>query len=184
MKKLAIGVFLLSSFVSSSAFADGVTDMLNGQLSVLDGDVLPLAEKMPADKYGYTPAQSKVQGATFEGVRTFGEQVRHIATVLYMVSASTLGDAKAPVDVGPDDGGPPKMKSKAEIVAYLKGSIAYAKKAAALVNQKNMFDPVNAPFGGNKQARINAISMAGWHSMDHYGQMVVYARLNGIKPGR
>ena len=180
MKKLAIGVFL----VSSMAFADGVTDMLNGQISPLEGDVLPLAEKMPADKYGFTPAQSKVAGATFEGVRTFGEQVRHIATILYMVSASTLGDAKPPVDIGPDDGGPTKMTAKAELVAYLKGSIAYAKKAAAFVNQKNMMDQVKSPFGNDKQARINGISIAGWHSMDHYGQMVVYARLNGIKPGR
>ena len=180
MKKLAIGVFLLSGM----AFADGVTDMLNSQLSPLEGDVLPLAEKMPPGKYNYSPVQSEVKGSTFEGVRTFGEQVRHIATILYMVSASTLGDAKPPVDIGPNDGGPPKMTSKAELVAYLKGSIAYAKKAAAFVNQKNMMDPVKSPFGNDKQPRLNAISIAGWHSMDHYGQMVVYARLNGIKPGR
>jgi len=78
----------------------------------------------------------------------------------------------------------PSVSTKAELVAYLKGSIAYAKKAAAFVNQKNMMDPVKSPFGNDKQPRLNAISIAGWHSMDHYGQMVVYARLNGIKPGR
>ena len=180
MKKLAISVFL----VSGLAFADSVTDTFTGQIGVLEGDVLTLAEKMPANKYSYSPAASKVAGATFEGVRTFADQVRHLATVLYMVSASTLGDAKPPVDVGPDDSGPRSMTTKEAIVPYLKGALAYAKKAAASVNQKNMLDQVKDPFGPGKSSRMDAISIAAWHSMDHYGQMVVYARLNGVKPGK
>lgn len=180
MNKLAIGVFALAGL----AFADPVTDTFTGQIGVIEGDVLTLAEKMPADKYAYAPGASKVAGSTFDGVRTFGEQVRHLATVLYMVSQSSLGDAKAPVDLGPDDSGPRNMKSKAELVTYLKGSIAYAKKAAAAINQKNMLDQVKDPFGSGKTSRLQAISITGWHSFDHYGQMVVYARLNGVKPGK
>jgi hypothetical protein len=163
--------------------ADPVTDVVNSQIALLDADVLPLAVKMPANKYGFTPAASKVAGSNFEGVRTFGEQARHIATVLYMVSAAALGEAKAPADLGPDDSGPRNLTTKEQILPYLQGAVAYAKKAAAFVNQKNAFDQINGPFGG-KSTRLNAISIAGWHSMDHYGQMVVYARLNGVKPGQ
>ena len=180
MKKLAISLFLLAGL----AFADPVTDAIKGQLGILEADVLALAEKMPADKYSFTPAASKVAGANFEGVRTFGEQVRHIATVLYMVSASALGDAKPPVETGPDDSGPRSMTSKDALVAYLKGAIAYTKKAGAFVNSKNMADQVKDAFGPGKTTRLNSISIAAWHSMDHYGQMVVYARLNGVKPGK
>src|SRR4051794_7636189 len=160
MRKLAIGVFALTGLL----FADGVTDVYNEQIGMLEGDVLGLAEKMPPEKYSFSPATSKIAGSNFEGVRTFGEQVRHIATVLYMVSASTLGDAKPPVDVGPNDSGPTNMKTKAELVAYLKGSIAYTKKAAASVSQKNLLDQVRGPFGEGKVTRMNAISMAAWHS--------------------
>jgi len=180
MKKLAISVFAFAAL----AFADPVTDTFNQHVSMIEGDVLGLAQKMPADKYGFSPAASKVAGSNFEGVRTFGEQVRHLATVMYMVSASVLGDAKPPVDIGPDDSGPRNLKSKEELVNYLKGAIAYTKKAAASVNQKNIFDEVKGPFGPNKTSRLNAISTFAWHSFDHYGQMVVYARLNGVKPGR
>jgi hypothetical protein len=180
MKKLAISVFLLSGL----AFADTVTDTFTGQIGVIEGDVLTLAEKMPANKYSYSPVKSEVKGSDFAGVRTFGDQVRHLATVLYMVSQSALGDAKAPVDLGPDDSGPRSMTTKEAIVPYLKGALAYAKKAAASVNQKNMLDQVKDPFGTGKSTRLDAISIAAWHSMDHYGQMVVYARLNGVKPGK
>ncbi len=52
---------------------------------------------------------------------------------------------------------------------------------AKLTNQ-NSTDQVQSAFGNNKVARIYMANVPIWHSFDHYGQMVVYARLNGIVP--
>jgi hypothetical protein len=103
---------------------------------------------------------------------------------MYMVSASVLGDKKAPVDLGPDDSGPRNLTTKAQLVPYLKGAIAYTKKAAMSVNKDNLYQEVTDPFGSGKTTKLGAISIFAWHSFDHYGQMVVYARLNGVKPGK
>ena len=47
---------------------------------------------------------------------------------------------------------------------------------------QNISDLVQSAFGDNKVPRMSMASLAVWHSFDHYGQMVVYARMNGIIP--
>lgn len=51
---------------------------------------MPPAEAMPADKYSFAPSHGE-----FKGVRTFGQQVSHVAAVIYAVSASVLGEKKS-----------------------------------------------------------------------------------------
>jgi hypothetical protein len=156
--------------------ADGISQVFDGQISILEHDQLPLAQAMPADKYDFAPT-----AGSFKGVRTFAEQVRHMTTVIYMVSSAVLGE-KPPVDIGKDDSGPASVKTKAQLVEYLKGAIAFAHKAALSVNQKNELDDIASPFGDGKMKRVAAISMIAWHSFDHFGQMVEYARMNGVIP--
>ena len=99
-----------------------------------------------------------------------------------MVSASALGE-KAPVDLGPTDNGPDSLKTKDQILSYLKGSLAYAHKAARNLTEKNQLDDVKDPFeSSGTMKRASAVGVIGWHSFDHYGQMVVYARMNGVIP--
>lgn len=145
----------------------------------MEGDVVRLATKMPADKYNFAPTSP----GEFKGVRTFALQVRHIATVAYMVSAAALGE-KAPVDLGPTDNGPDSLKTKDQILNYLKGAMAYAHKAAQNLTEKNQLDEIKNPFEDGKMRRAGAVGIIGWHSFDHYGQMVVYARMNGVVPGQ
>ena len=59
--------------------------ILDGQLTSAEKEIVGLAEAMPADKYDFAPTKGE-----FKGVRTFGLQVSHIATVIYEVSASVL----------------------------------------------------------------------------------------------
>ena len=161
------------------AFAAGpIADIYDEQVKAVEGDVVRLATKMPAEKYNFAPTSP----GEFKGVRTFGLQVRHIATIIYMVSAAALGE-KAPVDLGPTDNGPDALKTKDQILNYLKGSLAYAHKATQNLTEKNQLDPVPDPFEAGTMKRAEAVGVIGWHSFDHYGQMVVYARMNGVVPG-
>lgn len=175
-------VLLFSLALTSSMFAadahanNGVAQVFDGQIQMLEHEHLPLAEAMPADKYNFAPT-----AGIFTGVRTFAEQVRHMATVIYMLSGAVLGE-KPPVDTGKDDNGPPTVKTKAQLVEYLRGSLAFAHKAAETLTVQNELDDIASPFDGGKMKRIAAVSMITWHSFDHYGQMVEYARMNGVVP--
>jgi hypothetical protein len=51
------------------------------------------------------------------------------------------------------------------------------------LTEKNMYDQVPSPFGRGTMTRIAAAAFLGQHSYDHYGQMVVYSRMNGVIPG-
>jgi hypothetical protein len=130
---------------------------------------------MPADKYDFAPTSP----GTFTGVRTYALQVRHIATEIFLIGEALTGE-KAPVGIGPSDNGPDTLKTKEQILDYFKTAIAFARKGVATITEKNMNDPV--PFGRNG-TRASAAAFIGLHSFDHYGQMVVYSRMNGIVPG-
>lgn len=171
-------IFAIALFAAATAAADAVTDIYEGDIRRIEGEILGLAQKMPAEKYNYAPTNG-----SYQGVRTFGLQVRHIATEMYRFSASVL-DENPPVDTsGPDDNGPDTLKTKEQIIAYFQGAIAYAHKAIGSLNQKNMLDQVRSPNPSFKTTRLSSASFIGWHSYDHYGQMVVYARANGVVPG-
>jgi hypothetical protein len=170
MKK-ALLIFVLAAPLFA---ADPLADYYDNQLKGVERDVVSLAEAMPADKYNFAPTQG-----TFTGVRTFAQQVKHIATILYQVSSAGLGQ-KPPVDIGTGDNGPDALKTKEQIVGYLKGAFANAHKNIATLTAKNQLESLKGPFG--PMPRLDTASMPTWHSFDHYGQMVVYARMNGVVP--
>jgi hypothetical protein len=142
----------------------------DGQVSMIEREVLGLAQKMPADKYSFAPATGTPPAGTFDGVRTFGLQVRHLATVMYQLSAQILGE-KNPVEMGTDENGSNSLRTKEQIIKYFQDSIGYAHRAMRSITPQNQ---------GTTAA---AAAFMGSHTYDHYGQMVVYARLNGITPG-
>jgi hypothetical protein len=152
-----------------------IAKLYDSQISSIERDVVPLAEAMPAAGFGFAPTQGE-----FKGVRTFGDQAKHLAAVVYLVAAAALNE-KPPVDTG-GEAGPASAKSKEQIVQFLKGAFAYAHKAAQALNEKNQLELVKSPFGDGQITRGSALSIACWHSYDHYGQMVVYARMNRVVP--
>ncbi len=151
-------------------------DALNAVLNIVQHEFVPAAEAMPEEKYSYAPTAGE-----FKGVRTFGQQVKHVAAVNYMFGAGVL-QAKPPVDIGGENG-PDSAKSKAEILKFLNESFAYLHKALASVTQKNQVDQIPSPFGDDsKVARLSLADFSTVHPMDHYGQLVEYLRMNGIVP--
>ncbi len=153
-----------------------ISKTLDGQLKMVEGELIPLVEAMPADKFDFAPKEGE-----FKGVRSFRQQAMHIGAVIYIVSAPVLGDAK-PAQAGEGENGPASVTSKAEVVQYLKDAFAYAHRAMNAITDANATELVASPFGGRKVPRIYVATMPVWHTFDHYGQMCVYARMNGIVP--
>ena len=150
--------------------------VLDQQFSRSEKTVVPAADAMPEDKYGYAPTQGE-----FKGVRSFGDEVKHMAVANYRLGAGILGE-KAPAEAGEGPNGPANVKTKAEIVKFLQDSFGYAHKAINSINETNILEPTKSPFGSNMTTRLSlAVSLIS-HPYDHYGQMVEYLRANGIIP--
>ena len=143
-------------------------------ISIGEKEFTSAADAMPEDKYSYAPTNGE-----FKGVRTFAQQVKHVAAVNYIFASSILGE-KPPIDVGGENG-PDSVKSKAEILKFLKDSFAYLTKALNSITDKNQLDQVTV-FGEMKMARVSVGAFSTAHPFDHYGQMVEYLRMNGIVP--
>ena len=165
---------LLSAAPVFSQAAVPAAKILDGQLAGLEKQFVPLVEAMPAGKLSFAPSNGE-----FKDVRTFAQQAAHVSAVIAMVSASILGE-KSPLDTGKDGNGP-SFKAKADAVKYVKDSFAYAHRAMASLTNENVFQQVPGPFG-SPATRLSLANIAVWHSFDHYGQMVVYLRMNGIVP--
>src|SRR4029077_8861935 len=100
----------------------------------------------------------------------------------YMAGAASAKE-KPPVDLGSDENGPASIASKAQIVQYLKDAFTYGHKVMAQLTAENQLEMVPAPFPGMPpMARAGIANLTIWHSFDHYGQMAVYARMNGVIP--
>ena len=135
------------------------------------------AEAMPAEKFDWAPTQGE-----FKGVKTFAQQVKHVAAVNFVFGALILGE-KPRVDMAHVEMGPEGLKTKAEIVNYLKNSFAYARKAIQSLTAQNGVRPIKNPFGpGPDFTAIGLATLLSFHGMDHYGQMAEYLRMNGIVP--
>jgi uncharacterized damage-inducible protein DinB len=142
-------------------------------ISIGEHEFTGAADAMPEDKYSFAPTNGE-----FKGVRTFAQQIKHVAAVNYVFGASILGE-KPPVEGG--ENGPDSVKSKAEILKFLKDSFAYLNKALASITDKNQLDQVTV-FGEMKMSRLSVGAFSTAHPFDHYGQMVEYLRMNGIIP--
>jgi uncharacterized damage-inducible protein DinB len=152
-----------------------VAQVLDHSVSSVEHEFVSAADAMPEDKFGFAPTNGE-----FKGVRTYAEQIKHVAAVNYIFGAAILGE-KVPVDVG-DESGPVSLKTKAQIMSYLKDSFAYVHKAVQTINEKNLVEPVKSPFGEGTVTRLSLATSVGAHCFDHYGQMVEYLRMNGIIP--
>jgi DinB superfamily len=140
------------------------------------------AEAMPEDKYGFRPAMPSkpTEPAAFgpTDLRTFAEQVKHVACSNFAF-ASELDGKIPPADC--DKGGPSPAKTRAELLTYLRNSFAAMNNSLNAVTSKNMYEPIEGPYGG-PNTRLGLAGLAIWHVADHYGQLVMYLRLNGIVP--
>lgn len=140
-------------------------------------EIISAVEAMPADKFGFAPTDGE-----FKGVRTFGQMVKHFSATNHILAAAALGEQPS-ADDG-DELGPENLRTKAEILTYLKGSFAHLDKAIEAIGQANI--PVHtspiSPLKRDEVTRLSLIVESLVHAFDHYGQIVEYLRMNGVVP--
>ena len=199
MKQLQASLLLAAalSFAAASVFAQAaksppaagasaspstpptIASAIDREISLVEKEVVEAAEAMPEDKFDFSPEKLNLPGSDYKGVRTFGEQLKHIAASNYLIWSPITGE-KPPETVN-DGKGPDTMKAKAEIIKFLNDSFAFGHKAVATLSESNLVQPIprnNRP----PTTRLFMATFAPAHAFDHYGQIIEYLRMNGIVP--
>jgi hypothetical protein len=184
MKQIRI-VGLSVAILSAVAWSQGtkaasppptIASTVDREIGAVEKQVLEAAEAMPEDKFNFSPESLHIPGANYLGVRTFATQVKHIAASNYAIWAPLTGD-KIPDDFKGGDG-PENLRTKADILKFLKDSFALGHRAAATLTAENMLLPAEH----STSLRLHLATFGVAHAFDHYGQMVEYLRMNGIVP--
>jgi uncharacterized damage-inducible protein DinB len=199
MKQLQTSLLLTAalSFAAASAYAQSaksssaagaakspstpptIASVIDHEISIVEKQVVDAAEAMPEDKFDFTPEKLNIPGSDYKGVRTFGEQLKHVAASNYLLWSPITGEK--PPDTVNDGKGPDNMKTKADIIKYLKESFALGHKAVATLNSSNLVEPITSS-SGRPTTRLFLATFAAAHCFDHYGQLVEYLRMNGVIP--
>lgn len=142
-------------------------------LNLFEHEFMGVAKAMPAEKYGFAPASAN--GAKFEGVRTFAQQIAHVTEANYYFF-SQMGGPKPPIDPQTVL----KLTTKDELLKAAEDSFAYAHQAIAAITPANAYVAIKPVDGMHTRASIASFAVA--HGFDHYGQMIEYLRMNGVVP--
>ena len=153
-----------------------VASAMDAEISAIEKQVVDAAEAMPEDRFNFSPENLNIPGSDYKGARTFAVQVKHVASSNYFIWSPLTGD-KLPEGLK-DGNGPENLKSKAEIIRFLKDSFALGHQAAATLTIQNMLQPPEH----SKSSRLHLATFGVAHAFNHYGQMVEYLRMNGIVP--
>jgi len=131
--------------------------------------LIAMAEDFPEDKYEFKPNPEQ---------RSFREGLLHVADVNYFFTNAVKGE-KPPAQ---EDWSKDKLKTKAEVAAYVKKSFADGAAAIKAKGDAGMNSLVVDPYA-NQLTRVNDFAYGFIeHSGEHYGQLVVYYRVSGLVP--
>lgn len=138
-------------------------------LGLMEKEFVSAAEAMPDDKFDFAPPAS---AGDFKGVRTFSGQLKHVAEANYFFFGGNMSEA----DGKAKNDAIEKLTTKADILQALKDSFTLAHSYVDGITPENAF--VTTEHG----TRAGMASFGLAHMMDHYGQMVVYLRMNSVIP--
>lgn len=166
----ALGIGCLAAGSASRLFASDSSSMVPTLKNVWKQAkeyTMDFAEAMPDEKYGFKPT---------EEVYSFAEQLLHLAGGNYWFFASIKGE-KSPK---PEDAFKPEGKTKNDVIKIVEESFAYGDEVVVGLTD----DLVNKEItmGKNKLIMWKILLFCVDHITHHRGQMVVYLRLNGLKP--
>ena len=161
---------LAALLFSVNAFCQGqLQKETSGSIAFVSGKVIQLAESLPEEKFSWAPEN---------GVRSFGGVFTHIISANYFFGSKLGGQVPAGVNMGTIES---DLKTKKDIIAGLKQSYDFI--ISAVKNTKDDALPVKVeyPFPG-EFTNMSSLLIALSHSNEHLGQLIAYARVNGIKP--
>ncbi len=177
-KKLISFFVIYVTFITTCIGQQSLTSAIERQFNKIESDILTTAEAMPEDKFNFTPESINIPNSNFKGVRTFAGQIMHLATDnIFMWSAITGDSVRADIE---DVNGPKTIKTKKEVIEYLKSSFAIGHKAISTLTNQNAMDMID--YMWRKLPRLDLAFYALTHANEHYGQMVIYLRMCGITP--
>ena len=143
------------------------------ELDSLQSKFMQLADAFPTDKYAWRPAP---------GVRSVGEVFMHVASEYYFWTPAVFGTTPSPVVEGNKVGFEKfeKMSSKPEVLKYMTEGFAYGRQAIASLDEAKITG-IHKVFNRDTQVIAMSIDMMG-DLHEHLGQLIAYARMNGVKP--
>ena len=151
--------------------------VVDRDIGAVEKQIIDVAEALPEDKFNFSPETLNIPGSDYKGVRSFAVQVKHIAASNWFIWSPLTGE-KLPEGLNDDGNGPANLKTKADIIRFLKDSFALGHRAAATLTSENI---LQLP-GKSQSTRLRLAEFGVAHAYDHYGQMVEYLRMNGIVP--
>jgi uncharacterized damage-inducible protein DinB len=159
-------LFLLLTAATAHAENEGLWEGYDGEWSVVSRQLIALAEATPADKYSWRPGP---------GVRSTGEVYMHIAIAnFYLLSVTGAKEPKVSVDMEKT------VTSKADVIDWLKRSLDAVATAHAHLKPGDLERKVSI-YG--KTVTVDGMYLRIIvHDNEHMGQLIAYARINGIVP--
>jgi hypothetical protein len=133
---LMVGVAIALARAGAQTAIDPMAATIAPTLGMIEKSFVGLADAMPAEKYGFRPT-----GGEFTGVRTFAEQVKHVACANFAFYNEM--EHKTPPERC-EEGGPNPAKTKAELMAYLRDSFAYAGRVLKTLTPANAMEPTRS----------------------------------------
>ena len=147
---------------------DGLWQGYDGEWRHVSAQLISLAEAMPAGKFAWRPAP---------GVRSTSEVFMHIAVANFFLLGAT--GAKMPADLKSGDL-EKSVTAKPEVIAWLKRSLDAVKEAHVGVKAGDLERHVKI---NGRKAKVDGIYLRILvHANEHMGQLVAYARFNGVVP--
>jgi len=129
-------------------------------------DLIDVAEAMPEEKYGYKPTPD---------ISTFRDQLVHVTGLTQRFIDSAKGTKS-------DPGHAHKDMTKAEVIALLKKTLQTGQETLGSLTDAQLLEQVKFPFGDRMVTRVTFWLGPIYQFRNHYGQLVVYLRMNGIVP--
>ena len=167
MKKILFSLFVGAAIVASAQTQFQQESV--GFMTFTKGKIVQLANAMPDDLYGWSPE---------EGVRPFSSVIGHVVSANYFIGmkmGGTLPEGVNPMTIEQE------LTKKEDLLAALDVSHAFATAAISNLKEEEMGDKIEMPFPGD-YTKMSLVNIVVNHSSEHLGQMIAYARSNGIAP--
>lgn len=164
---LLVLVGLLTVGVGQAA-ADGGSQAFLRYMERIGKRITTMAEDFPEDKYDYKPTPE---------VRSFAEQMLHIASANYGFMTIARGEKPDFPDLSREN-----YPTKAAVVAEVKKSFAECIETLREAGDAGLAKEMKWPFGDRMTTAYEIWLLTMEHGAEHYGQLVVYYRNNGLVP--
>src|SRR5438477_11698879 len=117
-----------------------IASAIDREITIVEKELIDAAEAMPEDKFDFSPEKLNLPGSDYKGVRTFGQQLKHVAASNYLIWSPITGEK--PPDTVNDAKYPDNMKSKAEIIKSLKDTFAFDHNSISTLDYSNFVQPI------------------------------------------